>query len=136
MIDAHGLARRMIREQIKLLFLDPVLHFAPPAILIFIKRGGIKIIRRQRGHNETGIGLVARLMLGLADHPALAAPAFFRAIGDVAEGVTRHPARVAVEFGRVGLIGVRKTGPFRHRWSATTCPKQEAPNEFLQSRCG
>src|SRR5206468_12655686 len=70
------------------LLADAVLGLSARAVEVLVERARRYAGAAQGGDDEAGIGAVQRV-LGLADDPALAAPAIPRAIAEVAEDARR-----------------------------------------------
>src|SRR6185312_13706535 len=94
LVGAHGGGRGTIGIEIELAFLDPVLHVAAGAVELLVEVFGLALSALERGDDEARIGPILG-DLGLADDPALAAPAAARPIPELPEvlrGLVRPPA--------------------------------------------
>src|SRR3954447_14987855 len=109
LVGAHRLGRGAAGIEVKLAFLDAVLHLAAGAIELLVEVASLVLLAAQRGDDEARVGLARpppcyRDTLGLGDDATLAAPAVARLPGEVPEAAGRLAGLLA-ELGRGGELG-------------------------------
>ena len=90
LVGRHGRRRAAVGEQVELLLLDPVFHFAARTIEILVKGAGVDPGSGQGGDHEAKIGTAGQ-MLGLAHDPPRPAPGLLCPVSEILE----HPGRLA-----------------------------------------
>ena len=104
LVRAHRPGRGAVGEQVELALLDPVLHLAAGAVEPLVERLRAQAAGLSEVTTKRGLALVSPLppgqLLGLADHPARAAPAVQGLVAEILEAACRRAGLLGLGLGR------------------------------------